>query len=293
MKANPKVSIVIINYLDPKDTLELLNSLKSVSYANKEIVLVDNGCAEDKTPLYQSRYQGVKVYNSEENRGFAGGVNYGIQQATGEYILLLNNDTTVSPGFLEPLVRVFEKHQEVGMVSPKILFHGTPNLIQYAGASSISPWLGRGRKIGYGKKDGPSYADSGLTGLCNGACLLIRKEVIQDVGLLSEDYFMYYEEHDFCLRAKRYGWKMYYEADSRIYHKQSMSMGKDNPLKTYYLFRNRLLFMRRFYQGLSLWFFSTYFTLIKVPLSIIKNLFRGRIASAKYIVGGLLWNIKN
>tara|TARA_Y100000385_G_C13104276_1_gene646558 strand:- start:3246 stop:4127 length:882 start_codon:yes stop_codon:yes gene_type:complete len=293
MTRHKKVSIVIVNYKDPKDTLELLDSLVHVSYPNFETIVIDNGTKIDRTDLYQTRLENVKVFKLPENLGFAGGVNSGIDRATGHFILLLNNDTTVEPDFIGPMVDVFDQNKEVGMVSPKILFFDPSNKLQYAGAKSISTWFGRGRKIGFGKMDGPKYDQSGETGLCNGACLMIRKEVVEDIGLLSEDYFMYYEEHDFCLRAKRYGWKCYYAATSRIYHKQSMSIGKENPIKNYYLSRNRLLFMRRFSGGFSLLFFYMYYTLFQLPISIALHLTKGQVISVKYLVKGFVWNFKN
>jgi GT2 family glycosyltransferase len=288
-----KVSIVIVNYGNPKDTLDLLDSLVHVSYPRLEVIVIDNGAKSDRTDLYQARLKKVEVYNLPKNLGFAGGVNSGINKALGDYILLLNNDTVVEPGFIEPMVDVLDHYKEVGMVSPKILFFNPSNILQYAGAKSISTWFGRGKKIGFGKIDGPNYDESGETGLCNGACLMIRKEVVEDVGLLSEDYFMYYEEHDFCFRAKRYGWKCYYVARSRIYHKQSMSIGKDNPIKNYYLSRNRLLFMRRFSGGFSLLFFYAYYSLFQLPVSIAHHLTKGQLISAKYLVKGFIWNFKN
>ena len=287
------VSIILVNYKDPTDTLELLDSLTQVIYPNFETILVDNGAEIDRSRQYLSRLHNVKVFNLPENLGFAGGVNYGIKQASGQYILLLNNDTTVESDFLDSMVDALDRRPDIGMVSSKILFYDHPDTLQYAGATMINSWIGRGRKIGFGKKDGPEYDQSGETGLCNGACLMIRKEVIDDVGLLSEDYFMYYEEHDFCLRAKRYGWKTYYESRSRIYHKQSMSLGQGNPIKFYYLNRNRLLFMRRFNKGFSLIFFYTYYLLIKSPSSIIRHLFKGQWEPAKYVIKGLVWNFKN
>ena len=295
MKMNNQkmVSIIIVNYKDPSDTLDLLNCLAEITYSNFETIIVDNGTDVDRTEQFQSRLGGVKVYNTTENLGFAGGVNVGITKASGDYILLLNNDTIVESGFIEPMVETLNVHKEVGMLSPRILFHDGSNTIQYAGATNISSWLGRGKKIGFGRIDSLEFSQSKETGLCNGACLMIRKNVIDDVGSFSEDYFMYYEEHDFCLRAKRYGWKAFYVANSRIYHKQSRSMGRENPLKQYYLSRNRILFMRRFSKGFSLFFFYCYYTLLQLPVSVTRHLLKGQMASAKYVFKGLIWNIRN
>lgn len=293
MYKKPLVSIVIVNYKEPRDTLALLTSLQNVRYSNFEIVLVDNGAEVDRAPLFKSYFSTVNVYSVTKNLGFAGGANLGIRKSKGEFVLLLNNDTIVPSDFLEPLVQLFQQDAEIGMVSPKIKFYDNPELIQYAGASQIDLFIGRGQKFGYGKKDIGQYDHVKPTGLCNGACMMIRKKVFEDVGLLSELYFMYYEEHDFCLRAKRLGWKAYYAGNTNILHKQSMSIGKSNPLKLYYQNRNRIIYMRRFSKGISLVLFYCFLIVFQIPSKVLKHLIQGQFVQIKYLFKAVTWNIQN
>ena len=245
------VSIVSVNYKCPEITLEMLHSLAAVEYPHLEVIVVDNECGDQPFPFEAYYPEMVTVIRSEENLGFAGGTNLGIRAASGAYILLLNNDTVVSPGFIEPMIKCLDDKPKIGMVCPKIYFFDHPNIIQYAGATLIHKWTGRGAKIGYAKKDNGDYSKSQKTALGNGACMLVRKAVFEEVGLLSEMYFMYYEEHDFAYRAQQKGWETYYCAKASIHHRQSVSIGQESPLKIYYLHRNRMLFMRRFFRGFA------------------------------------------
>lgn len=293
MKNYPLVSIVTVNYRQAQMTCDLLRSLSQVTYPALEVVLVDNGYEEDHHDLFVRHLPGLVLLKSRENLGFAGGTNLGIRQASGKYILLLNNDTVVPPGFLEPLVEVLEQHPDAGMVSPKIYYYDQPDVIQYAGTTPIDPITGRGEKIGHLKKDDGSYDHYGPTHLANGACMLVRRKVFEQVGLLSELYFMYYEEHDLCERARRASWDCYYTGKSHIHHRQSMSMGKYNPRKTYYLFRNRWLFMRRNHQPSHYWIFLVYFFSVAVSKNVLRHLLRRELDHARAIIDGLIWNFKN
>lgn len=291
-KTLPRVSIVTVNYRQPEVTCDLLRSLCDLTYPDLEVILVDNGMVEDQTARFEScAPAGTRIILSEENLGFAGGANLGIRQSTGSLILLLNNDTVAPPGFLEPMVELMASDERIGMISPKIYFYDQPDVLQFAGATEINTFTGRGRKIGFHQKDDGSFDYTGEVGLGNGACMLVRRSVFEEVGLLSELYFMYYEEHDFTERAKRAGWKMYYTGNSYIHHKQSMSMGKSNPRKTYYLSRNRLLFMRRILQGGKFYLFLTYYLLIGLPKTLFRHLRRGEIDHMYSTLRGLFWNI--
>jgi len=293
MNSQPLVSIIVVNYKTPKDTIELLKSIRDLSYNNFELIVVDNGAEVDRTKLFKDIVDNAKVYSLTENKGFAGGVNYGIKNSSGDYILLINNDTIVPTNLIQSLLDPFMSDPGIGMLSPKIKFYHNPNKIQYAGATQINSWFGRGKKFGYGETDTGQYNQVKETGLCNGACLMIKKQVFEDVGLLPEFYFMYYEEHDFCLRAKRFGWKTFYTGNISVLHKQSMSIGKSNPLKQYYQNRNRLLFMRRFSKPLELCFFSTYILLFQIPQKTILCVLKGKLIELGYYYKALAWNLKN
>jgi len=135
---HPLVSIITINYDQSRITCELLNSLKGITYPEVEIIVVDNASPTDDPGIIKDSFPEIVFIPSEKNLGFAGGNNLGIRVAKGKYILLLNNDTEVDPGFIEPLVAKLESDPLIGAVSPKIRFHHTPDTIQFAGYSPLT-----------------------------------------------------------------------------------------------------------------------------------------------------------
>lgn len=287
----PLVSIISINYDQAQLTCDMVSSLQKVTYSNIEIIVVDNASPVEDPQMIADQFPQITLIRSDKNRGFSGGNNLGIRAAQGEYLLFLNNDTEVDPGFLEPLVDHFEKNPQTGIASPKIIFYGTDHTIQYAGCSGINVWTGRGKTIGYLEKDIGQHNESFSTGLIHGAAMMVPRRVIEKAGLMPELYFLYYEEHDWTLMINRAGYQSHYIASSTIYHKESMSVGKASVLKTFYMNRNRLVFIRRNYTG---WHFiaSTMFFLgLAVPKNIIKYLLKGDFKHAQAILKGLWWNL--
>ncbi|MCB9296642.1 MAG: glycosyltransferase family 2 protein [Lewinellaceae bacterium] len=289
----PLVSVIAVNYRNAAVTCDMLDTLRRAGYPALEVFLVDNGAEQDQGALFESHYPGLVYIRSAANLGFAGGNNLAIPKAGGKYILLLNNDTIVSPGFLEPMALYMEQHASVGIASPRIYYYGQPDVLQYAGFSTVSRFTGRGRNLARREAGGGRFARSGPTGLAHGACMLVRREVIEQVGLLAECYFMYYEEIDFCERARRQGWEIHLAAGSSIYHRESASMGRNSPRKTYYLFRNRWLFMRLCQPGWAYYLFLAYFLLIAAPCHVLKHWMRQEKEHARAILQSLSWNIRN
>ncbi|SDX07778.1 hypothetical protein SAMN05444411_10337 [Lutibacter oricola] len=285
----PMVSIVSVNYDQPEVTCEMLASLRKVTYSNFETLIVDNGSPTTSPNIIKEKYPEAKLIISEKNLGFAGGNNIALKQAKGDYILLLNNDTEVKPDFLNSLVELMESNKEIGISSSKILYFYEDNIIQYAGASPINPITSRGFHYGYKEKDNGQLNKITETSYPHGACMMIRKSVLEELGLLYEGYFLYYEELDFAERVKRAGYKIYFQPNSTILHKESISTGKNSPLKTYYMNRNRLLFVRRNSSGITLLLAVLYFFLISLPKNTIKYLFNKKHLSALY--RGVIWNI--
>ena len=287
----PMVSIISVNYDQPGITCEMLTSLREVSYPNFEVLIVDNGSPNACPYIIKEKHPEVQLLISKENLGFAGGNNIALKQAKGEYVLLLNNDTEVKPNFLDSLVELMESDKKIGVASSKILYFHGDNLIQYAGTSPINPITSRGRHYGNKEVDDGQYDKVTETFYPHGACMMIRKSVIEELGLLYEGYFLYYEEYDFTERVRRAGYKIYFQPNSSILHKESISTGKNSPLKTYYLNRNRLLFLRRNVKGITFLMAITYFFLISFPKNTIKYLFDKAHLSALY--KGVFWNFAN
>lgn len=286
----PLVSIVTINYEHPEVTCALLESLQHITYPNVEVIVVDNASVKDDPAIISQKYPKVVFIQSKENLGFAGGNNLGIRQSKGEYILLLNNDTEVAPGFIEPLLEKLQSDPQIGAVSPKIRFFYTPEIIQYAGIKPYTPITLRQYLIGLGEVDSGQYDNSGETFSIHGAAMMIPLSVIKRVGLMAELYFLYYEEHDWAERIKRAGYKVFFVPESLVLHKESISTGKQSPLKTYYITRNRFLFARRNIKGFSKLVTLAYLSLIAFPKGLIAHTFNNRFDLAKATWQAYFWN---
>jgi len=269
-----KVSIITVNFNQPGVTEELLQSIPN-SYSNLEIIVVDNGSKADIPTTWQEKYPNVRFIRSERNLGFAGGNNVGIKEATGDYLFLVNNDTEFTPGLIETLVDVMQANPQVGMISPKIKYFANKSLIQYAGYTQMNYYTCRNSCIGLREKDMGQYDHiTGPTAYCHGAAMMIRKTAIEKAGAMNENFFLYYEEVDWCEHIKRAGFEGWICTDAVIYHKESVSVGKKSKLKEYFMNRNRILFIRRNAPFLKRIIFYFYFILLVVPrnvLSYIRN----------------------
>lgn len=289
----PLVSLITINYISLKDTIEFLETTIKLTYPNIEVIVVDNNSPHGKpTPELKKKYPNVKFIDSEVNLGFAGGNNLGIKVAKGEYYFLLNNDTLLFPEFLEPIITFMEAHPQVGMASPKVLYPDGKT-IQFAGAIGISPYTGRGKCLGIHELDVGQYDLNYETDLGHGAALIVPRKVVETVGLMPEIYFLYYEEHDWCEIVKRAGFKMHFLGTSKIIHKESATTGNDSELKTYYMTRNRVIFMRRNFFGVPYLFGILFFTFFSVPKNTISFLLKGKGKLLASFYKGILWNLTN
>ena len=287
---NPLVSIVTINYEHPEVTCALLKSLRQITYPNIEVIVVDNASVKDDPAIIHQSYPEIVFIQSKENLGFAGGNNLGIRQAKGEYILLLNNDTEVDPGFIEPLLRKLKSDPKIGAVSPKIRFYHTPDTIQYAGYNPYTLVTLRQYLIGLGEVDSGQYNTSCETFSIHGAAMMIPISVVKEVGLMAELYFLYYEEHDWAERIKRAGYRIFYVPESLVLHKESISTGKQSPLKTYYITRNRFLFARRNIKGMGKFITLAYLSFVAFPKGVFTHMFNGRSDLAKATWRAYFWN---
>lgn len=269
----PTVSVILLNMKQVELTVACLASLRQVSYPAVEIIVVDQASNDGSVERLRAQFPGVRVIASDVNLGFTGGNNLGMHHATGEYILLLNNDTEVTPGFLEPLIAAAEADPSVGALSPLIKYYQAPDTIQYAGGPREldivrfrSPW--RGTK----EKDNGQYQVSEQTSIAHGAAFLVRREVVESVGMLDDRFFIYYEELDWSLRIRKAGYRIMVVPSSVVYHKESMTVGKISPLKSYYQTRNRILLNRIHADTLSHVAFFVYQMAASFPATVLRLL---------------------
>jgi GT2 family glycosyltransferase len=203
---------------------DCLNSIGKVLYPTWEVILVDNGSTDDSL-LILKQYPWVKVVCSPRNLGFAGGNDLGLRYCCGDYVLLLNNDTIVSPGFLEPLCVYLENNPHVGVVQGKMLLPRFGNSLDVCG--SFLTALGMPYHYGFQKPDGPKYQHSFPVFSGKGAFLMFRREVVERVGgfLFDEDFFCYYEETDFCHRVWLAGYEVHFVPGPPVYHLMGATAG--------------------------------------------------------------------
>jgi len=223
----PSVSVILVNWNGRNDTLECLHSLAKVSYAPMHIIMVDNASADDSVDAVKREFPSVEVIPNKTNLRFAGGNNIGIKHALergSDYILLLNNDTTVDAEFLTELVKAADADPGIGMVGAKIYYYDDPKRIWFAGGR-IEWWKGWISHIGLREEDRGQYDTARAVDYITGCCLLVKRPVIEKIGNLDEQFFMYGEDVDWCLRVCKAGFRLVYEPKAKIWHKLSVSAG--------------------------------------------------------------------
>jgi hypothetical protein len=267
----PKVFIIILNWNSWADTLECLDSLKDNDYPNYQVVIVDNGSKEKPQPLSPE----IKVIYNKKNLGFSGGNNVGIRYAMdngADYILLLNDDTIVSNSFLTKLVEVAESEKGIGMVGPKIYFYDEPKKIWFAGGK-INWLYNKGEMRGYNEVDKGQYDFSLFqeTDYLTGCCLLVKRKVVEKIGLLPEEYFLYYEDTDWSLMAQKAGFKCIFSPAVKIWHKGSKSSIEGSPSYIYYHIRNGLILAQKYAPWYILPFvhLDAFWRIIKQPVKLL------------------------
>ncbi len=292
MKIEKLLSIITINYNGLKDTCELIESLP-VDDDSLEVIVVDNASTQDEASEIENRFPHVMVIRSAENLGFAGGNNFGIQAAHGKYLFFLNNDTIIhQTSDIRHLIKRLESSDEIGMVCPKIRFTWGNQPIQYAGYTPLSYITLRNKSIGCGEDDQGQYDTATPTPYAHGAAMMVKREVIEQAGLMPECYFLYYEELDWSLMIRRARYEIWYEPACTVFHKESQTTGRISPLKTFYITRNRLLFAKRNVKGISKYVSYLYLMMIVAPKDIFKYCWQGRKELSYAIFNGIIQFMK-
>ncbi|HEY0895665.1 MAG TPA: glycosyltransferase family 2 protein [Sphingobacteriaceae bacterium] len=291
----PLVSVITINYNSSLVTEELLASLPAGDdTVQLETIVVDNGSEPDPVPAWKVKYPQITFIRSDINLGFSKGNNLGIKKSSGDFLFLVNNDTVFTDRLIPQMLTVFEQRPAVGIASPKIWYFGQDRLIQYAGFTEMSLLTCRNRCIGQFEKDMGQYDHlSGPTGYVHGAAMMVRREVVEKAGLMPEEFFLYYEEVDWCESIRKHGFQVWVEPKAVILHKESTSVGKNSKLKEYYMNRNRILYVRRNAGWLTRIGFYIYFALAVTPRNIFNYLRNGRTELIPVLFRAIGWNLMN
>jgi len=311
-KANPKISIIIPTFNGKKYILDCLKSIEKSTYSDYEVIVIDNASKDGTPELVKEEFPQIELIVNKKNLGFTGGNNIGIKESRGEFIFLLNDDTVIHPDLLKTLVTELESSPKIGIVGPKIYFIPASSADKPARQDKI--WFAGGKidwKRGEAYNLGRGLINSELKNdirkevdFITGCALMVKREVIEKIGLLDEKFFAYYEDADWCQKAAKAGYSVVYIPFGGVWHVKSATSsqvylddirGKYFRMLGRYLFtvirlkyknyRNRLVFFIRhakfYYKIIFLIRFIFIFTpkflgsvLIVTPYSVLKNIGR-------------------
>ncbi|PIY80084.1 MAG: glycosyltransferase family 2 protein [Candidatus Pacebacteria bacterium CG_4_10_14_0_8_um_filter_42_14] len=255
------ISILIVNYNNHKRTNQCLRSIQNISHPSfaYTVLVVDNGSQESYSLPRDFNQKQFQVVRSDANLGFTGGNNLGLHTAierfNSDYVVLLNNDTTVDPNFLEILFNVAEENPTAGLVSPKIYFtkgmefhrdsykrHELGRILWYAGGSIDWEHLAAFHR-GVDEVDRGQFSGQTKSDFATGCCVLIRREILEKVGYLDKKYFLYLEDVDLSIRVRLFGYSIRYCDEAFVWHDNAGSSGgSGSNFHIYYQLRNRLFF---------------------------------------------------
>lgn len=289
MKELPKVSIIVLNWNGLEDTRECLRSLQRTTYPSYDVILVDNASTGNDVQALRAEFKDyIHIIQNDRNYGFTGGNNIGARYALGnsdsDYLLLLNNDTVVDSQFLAELVRVSEGDPSVGIAGPKTYLYHDFHRLQLVWIK-LDMWKGKASHVGSREIDRGHYENIREIDCVQGSCLLVKRNVIEQIGLLDERYFGYWEEVDYCVRAKKAGYKIVYVPAAKIWHK-ALQIAKNHE---YHMARNRFWFMKKhatrsqlvsfmlWFFIFELWFQSGVYLLYHRDWKLFVSLYRGII----------------
>ena len=294
-----KLAIILVNWNQYELTRSCILSILNCFYKNLKIILVDNNSNDKSVHKLKSEFDTVDFIQNKSNIGFTGANNIGINMAKDlgfEYIMLLNNDTEVKSNFIEPLLKRLERESDLGAIQPLILNYYKRNIVWNFGGR-FNRFFGNPITLNKNKSK-HNLIESKYTDWITGCCFVFRSSLIDKLGVLDNDYFVYYEDADFSLKIKKFGYKLGLEINSEIYHHEGDSWKIKNsksqtqsPFVHYLRFRNHLLFLKKnkdefnlfgiiFYQIFKFVFYSMYF-LLRLRFRKLRMVFKGLIDGLK------------
>jgi len=244
--AQPYVITIILNTNRRADTLECLTSLLQSTYARHKAIVLDNHSTDGSVEAIRAAFPTVEIVALEQNLGYAGNNNVGIELALSQgadWVFVLNEDTILDPGCLEQLITVGESDPRIGIVGPMVYHHDEPSVIQSAGG-----WLGPKWNSLHLAKDEPDrgqFSTPHTVEWISGCAILVRRPVIEQVSMLDARFFYYWEETEWCVRARKAGWQIMHVPSAKLWHKGVQRNYHPKPSLTYYSTRNRLLFLTK------------------------------------------------
>jgi GT2 family glycosyltransferase len=242
----PLLFVIVLSNNRPDDTLACMESLHQSDYPNMKIILLDNLSTDDSVDVVHRTYPDVEIIYLKENLGYAGNNNIGIKAAIdhgAEWVLVLNDDTILDPLCLSTLIKVGESDKNIGILGPMVYHYDEPQVIQSAGGVLGKYWLAT--HLGKDETDSGQFEKVHKVEWISGCAILVRRTLIEQVGMLDPKYFLYWEETEWCIRAGKAGWQIYHVPQAKLWHKGVQRAYQPKPYITYYVTRNRLFTLAR------------------------------------------------
>jgi GT2 family glycosyltransferase len=279
----PLVSVIIVNYNGVNLLEDCLGSLRGQAFRDFEVILVDNASSDGSLAFVRENYPEVKILQNRENLGYGGGNNVGIVMSKGKYLCLLNNDTKADPNWLQRLVEASSAgDKKVGMYASKILDYDHPEVIDNTGLVMYRDGIARGR--GRLEKDSGQFRSNEEVFFPSGCAGFYKKEMLDEIGLFDEDFYLYLDDVDIGLRARMNGWKCIYVPDAVVYHKYSATTDPYSPLKAYLVERNRIWVVIKYFP-LGMAMVSPLYSLVRYLLQAY-GIVIGKGASSRLVKSG-------
>jgi GT2 family glycosyltransferase len=251
------VVTIILNTNRREDTLACLASLERSTYENNQVIVLDNASSDGSVEAIRSSYPQVQIIELKENLGYAGNNNVGIKVALeqrADWVFVLNEDTILAPDCLSQLVEVGESDPQIGILGPMVYHFDEPNIIQTAGGRLDRYW--EGSHLAQNEPEQGQHRKPHEVDWISGCAILLRREVIEQVGMIDARFFYYWEETEWCLRASKARWLIVHVPQAKLWHKGVQREYQPKPSVTYYGTRNHLLMLAKHQAPLSAWGYS-------------------------------------
>lgn len=277
----PRVAVVVLNYNGKDVTLATLASLTELRYPAYDVIVVDNGSTDGSSAAVAAAFPDLTQLRVEDNRGISHGLNHGLRWALDrgyDHVLACNNDIEADPGLLGELVRAIESDPSIGCVGPKTYYHGDRERLWSAGGvlrfkESVT------RERGMGEIDRGQYDRDGEVDYVNGCAILMRRAALAAAGLWDPAYYLGVEDADWCVRARRHGFRCWYAHRARLWHRVSHSIGVYKPGRTFHTGRSTAIFLRKYARPWQWLSFALFYT-ASVPVAFLRELPKGNQAAA-------------
>ncbi len=271
----PNLKIIILNLNLRDDTLYTINSLAEAGVSPKQVILVDNGSTDGSVDAIRNRFgNDLHIIENQQNMGFAEGNNQGARLALelgAEWMLLLNNDTCVAPDFLERIEQAIRDHPDYKILSPAIYYFANPQIIWHMGAKRIPGSL-LGENLYQGRTLPDNLPDLLPVDFISGCAMFLHRDIYRQIGLFDPGFFAYWEEVDFCYRARRKGFQIAVIPRAKIWHKVSLTANRDYPRKRYLYTRNMVFYTRKNARGIQ-WPIMVFYLCARLLSDCVKSIF--------------------